>query len=158
MSTHTLWSTDFAYFHSRLKYVIIFWGRDGEIIKVFQLQKQVIRLIIGVHKREYCRHIFRKFRILTLTSLYILEVLCFIKKYQGYLKQNFGMHGHNTGNKSYLNLCYCSTILYQRSATHMSIKLPIQIKQLDNYKGFKREVKTFLLITSIYMIEEFFAL
>jgi hypothetical protein len=39
MSTHTLWSTDFAYFHSRLKYVIIFWGRDGEIIKVFQLQK-----------------------------------------------------------------------------------------------------------------------
>jgi hypothetical protein len=29
-------------------YGIIFWGKDGEIIKVFWLQKQVIRLITGV--------------------------------------------------------------------------------------------------------------
>jgi len=33
--------------------------------------------------------------------------------------------------------------------------LPVQIKQLRNYKGFKREVKTFLLINSF---EEFIAL
>jgi len=31
----------------------------------------------------------------------------------------------------------------------------IQIKQLDNYKGFKREVNTFLLHDSFYTIEEF---
>jgi len=41
MRTHMLWSIDFLYFHSRLKYGIIFCGRDGEIIKVFQLQKKV---------------------------------------------------------------------------------------------------------------------
>jgi len=35
-------------------------------------------------------------------------------------------------------------------------KLPVQIKQVDNYKGFKREGKTFLLNASFYMIEEFF--
>jgi len=32
ISTHMLWSIYFAYFHSRLKYEIILWGRDGEII------------------------------------------------------------------------------------------------------------------------------
>jgi len=37
MSIHMLWSIYFAYFHSRLKYEIIFWCRDGEIIKVFWL-------------------------------------------------------------------------------------------------------------------------
>jgi len=37
-------------------------------------------------------------------------------------------------------------------------KLPVQIKQLDNYKGFKREVKAFFLNNILYMIEEFFAL
>jgi len=37
-------------------------------------------------------------------------------------------------------------------------KLPVQIKQLDNYKRFKREVKIFLLNNSFYMIEELFAL
>ena len=41
----------------------------------------------------------------------------------------------------------------------MGIKLfnkwPIQIKQLDDYKGFKREVKKLLLLNSFYTIEEF---
>jgi hypothetical protein len=37
-------------------------------------------------------------------------------------------------------------------------KLPVQIKQLNNYKGFKREGKTFLSNNLFYMIEEFFGL
>ena len=119
----------------------------------------MIRLITGVHERESCRYIFRKFQILTLASLYILEVLYFIKKYQGNLKQNLGIHGHNTRNKFYMHTHYCSTIIYQRSATNLGIKLlnklPIQIKQLNNYKGFRREVKTFVLHNSFYTIEEF---
>ena len=49
-------------------------------IKIFWLQKKVIRLITGVRKRESCRPIFRKFQILTLASLYIFEMLCFLKK------------------------------------------------------------------------------
>ena len=39
----------------------------------------MISFITGVHKHESCRHFSRKLRILTLTSLYILEVFCFIK-------------------------------------------------------------------------------
>jgi hypothetical protein len=37
-------------------------------------------------------------------------------------------------------------------------KLPVQIKQLDNYKGFEGEVITFLLNNPFYTIEEFFEL
>ena len=65
----------------------MFWGGDGKSIKIFRLQKKVIRLITGVHKRESCRPIFRKFQILTLASLYIFE-MCFLKKHQGNVKQN----------------------------------------------------------------------
>ena len=103
--------------------------------------------------------IFSKFQILTQASMYILEVLFFIKKYQGNLKQNLGIHSHNTRNKSDLHTHYCSTVLNQRSVTDIGIKLfnklLIQIKKLDSYKGFKREVKTFLLNNSFYTIEEF---
>jgi hypothetical protein len=53
----------------------------------------------------------------------------------------------------------CNTVLYQKRVVNMGIKLfnklPLQIKQLDNYKSFKREVKTFLLYNSFYTIEEF---
>ena len=127
----------------------MFWGGGGKSVKIFWLQKKVIRLITGVHKRGSCRHIFRKFQIPPFASLYISYVLCFIKKNQGNLKQNFEIHGHNKRNESDLHTCYCSTVLYQISVTNMGIKffnkLPIQIKQLDNYKGFKRDMKTFLL-------------
>ena len=90
---------------------------------------------------------FRKFQILTLASLYIFEMLCFLKNHQGHVKQNLEIHGHNARKKYDLHTRHCSTILYQKSVTNMGMKLfnklPIQIKQLNDYKGFKREVKIF---------------
>ena len=85
------------------------WVGELKSVKIFRLPKKAIRSITGVHKRESCGHIFRKFQLLTLASLYILEVLCFIKQYQGNLKQNFGIHVHNTRNVFYLHTHYCST-------------------------------------------------
>jgi hypothetical protein len=41
----------------------MFWGGDGKFIKIFRLQKKVIRLITGANKRESCKFIFRKFQI-----------------------------------------------------------------------------------------------
>ena len=86
-------------------------------------------------------------------------MLCFTKKYHGNLKQNCGIHGHNKRNKLDLHTRYCGTLLYHRSVTNMSTKLfnklPVQIKQVDDYKCFKREVKNFLLNNSFYTIEEF---
>jgi hypothetical protein len=60
------------------------------------------------------------------------------------------MHGHSTRKKFDLRTHYCRTILYQRSMTDVGIKLfnklPVQIKQLDNYRSFEGEVfKQFIL-------------
>ena len=50
----------------------------------------------------------------------------------------------------------------KKSVLNMGIKLynklPIEIKQLDTYKSFKKEVKTFLAHKAVYTIEEFYAL
>ena len=40
MSTQMLWSIYFAYFQSKLRYGIMFWGGDGKSAKVFRLQKK----------------------------------------------------------------------------------------------------------------------
>jgi hypothetical protein len=68
--------------------------------------------------------------------------------------------GLATTKSSYdLHTQQCNTVLYQKSVVNMGIKLfnklPVQIKQLDNYKSFKRKVKTFLVYNSVYTIEEF---
>jgi hypothetical protein len=114
---------------------------------------------MSIHKRLSCSQIFRKFQILPLAALYILEVLCFIKDYEGNLPQNFAIHSHNTRNEFDLPTRYCSTVLYQRSVTDRGIKLfdilPIQIKQLNNHKGFEREVKSCLLCNSLCTVEAF---
>ena len=91
--------------------------------------------------------------------MYIFEILCFLKKHQGNIKQNFEIHGHNTSKKYDLHIRHCSTVLYQKSVRNTGIKLynklPKQLKQIDDYKDFKKQVKNFLLHNAIYTIEEF---
>jgi hypothetical protein len=70
----------YSYFQSQLKYGIIFGGSAKDSIKVFMIQKKVVRLIAGVNKRVSCRGLVSEFKILTVSSLYILETLRFSKK------------------------------------------------------------------------------
>jgi hypothetical protein len=75
------------------------------------------------------------------------------------LTQKFRILGHNTRNKYDLHTCYFSTVLYQRSVTNVGIKLfkklPVQIKKLNNYNGFKREVKIFFSTTYFVQSKNF---
>ena len=54
------------------------------------------------------------------------------------------------------------TDLYKRSVINMGTKLynklPSYIKGIDSYKTFKRELKSLLLMHSLYSVEEFLAL
>jgi len=140
----------------------MFCGGDGKSIPIFQLQKKVIKLITRTHKHKSCRPIFRKFKILMLVSLYIFEILCFLKTYKWNLKHNSEIHVHNSRRKQDLHIQQCNTVMYQKSVINMCIKLfnklPMQIKQVHKYKSFKKEVKTFPVHNAFYTIEEIFAI
>jgi hypothetical protein len=69
----------YSKFQSCLKYGIIFWCGISESISIFKLQKRVIRIISGASINSSCRQIFKDYNILTVASLYILQVICFIK-------------------------------------------------------------------------------
>jgi len=51
MSTHIAMEYLLCYFQSRLWNRILFGDSDGETIQVFRLQKKIIRVITGEHKR-----------------------------------------------------------------------------------------------------------
>jgi hypothetical protein len=99
----------FSYFQSRLKYGIIFWGAAKDSIKVFRIQKRVIRLMAGVNKRTSCRSIFRQYKILTLPSLYIFVTLCFIKQLNENLEYNSQKYHYSTRGKNKLYIRACKT-------------------------------------------------
>jgi len=85
-----------------------------------------------------------------------------MKKHYHNLKYRFEIHEHNTRSKNDLYQQYCNTSNYQKSVLNMGTKLfnklPSQIKHLDNYNKFKKELKNFLLVNSFYTIAEFFSL
>ena len=47
-------------------------------IKVFRMHKYIIRIVMGSKRRESCRHLFRKLKILPLPSQYILSLMLFV--------------------------------------------------------------------------------
>ena len=112
--------------------MVLHLGGSKESIKAFCIHKKVIRIITGIKKYESCRQKFKENRILTVTSTYVLEVLCFIKKYKGDLKQNCEIHEHNTRSKYDLHTQSCNTSLLQKSVLHMGVRLhkclPLKIK------------------------------
>jgi hypothetical protein len=45
----------YSYFHSIMTYGLIFWGSSTESIKIFRLQKRIIRIMVGYKRNQSCR-------------------------------------------------------------------------------------------------------
>ena len=116
------------------------------------------RLITGLNKKESCRQKFKENKILTITSLYVLEVLCYVKE-KGDIKYNYDFHEYNKRSKHDLHTQSCNTSSLQKSVLHMGVKLykclPLRIKKMDGIKQFRREVKSILLKETSHTLEEF---
>ena len=88
--------------------------RGDSSIRVFKIQKRVVRLLAGVSSRTSCRQLFKDLNILTMASLYILEVTCFIRKYCKFLEQNTQVHQHDTRSKLDIHVKMKNTEIYKK--------------------------------------------
>lgn len=70
----------YANFYSLMSYGIIIWGTSPHANKIFMIQKKAIRIIFGLSNIDSCRPIFKSHKLLTFTSVYILEVMKFFRK------------------------------------------------------------------------------
>jgi hypothetical protein len=77
----------------------------------------------GTKRCESYRGAFKIRKILTMTSLYILEVLCFIKKSSKFIIYNSQLHNYNTRSKNDFHVSVCNTAVYQKSVINLGIKL-----------------------------------
>jgi hypothetical protein len=57
-----------AYFHSIMKYWIVFWGNLPGAKNVILLQKTTIKIMMGVKHRSTCSPAFKMLNILTVVS------------------------------------------------------------------------------------------
>ena len=123
VSHQTLKAIYYAYFHAIMSHGVIFWGQSPDSLKVFLLQKRVIRTIMGCGGRDSCRTLFVELGILTLPSQYIFCLLLFVVKNRKLFSSNKDLHSINT--RQQLNFHQPSADLkkYQLGPYHMGLKL-----------------------------------
>jgi hypothetical protein len=78
LSLDTLKMMYFSYVHSIITYGIIFWDNSPYSIKIFRMQKRIIRIITTSTKRASCHILFKVLNILPLQTHYILSMPMFV--------------------------------------------------------------------------------
>jgi len=93
----------YGYFHSIIKYGIIFWGNSSNSGKTFTLQKKIVRLMAGAQPSTSCRSLFKQLEILRVPCQYIHLLLNFIINNHEIFQTNSSIHNINTRNKHHLH-------------------------------------------------------
>jgi hypothetical protein len=116
----------FSYFHSILKYKIIFWGNSTN--------NSTVRIISGVGPRHSCRNLFKKSDILPLSCEYILSLMLFVIDNQNNFCSGLEVHGLNIRSRNQLYLPISNLSAFQKGTIFTGIKLfnrlPMTIQSL----------------------------
>jgi hypothetical protein len=93
MKTGTLKLVYFSNVYSIISCGIILGGKLTGSKKVFYIQKRVIRMMAGAKRRAYCRELFKKFNILSVTSEVLLSSLSFVvdsmERFETHISQKY---------------------------------------------------------------------
>lgn len=147
---------------SSLRFGVIFWGNCSERERIFRAQKRCLRSMTGLKTTESCQPVFKSLRILTLPSLYILEVAIFVRTNKhlftslldkrqrlGPLRSQYKYQLYTGGYQTSLlqkNILTMGPLIYN--------KLPIHLKELP-IKMFKKKLVKLLLDKCYYAIKDF---
>jgi hypothetical protein len=159
-NTNTLKMIYHAYFHSVMEFGIPFWGVSADSKKVFLQQKRAVRIMTGSPPRASCRKLFRRLKILTVTSQYILFSMRFLASNLEKFTFNSSVHDLNTRHRTKLHKPQVRLKLYQQSLYYSCINiynhLPdyLAVLILDK-KRFLQHVKKYLIDNPFYTMEEF---
>jgi hypothetical protein len=129
----------FAYFHSIIKYGILFWDNSSNSKNIFILKKESIRIVAGVRSRNSCWCLFKRSKILSLPHEYTISLMNFIGNKQEHFQTNTAAYSVNIKNKHHLHRSTANCSCFKKSAYYTSIKifnsLPYSLQKSYEWKG-----------------------
>jgi len=151
----------FSYFHSIMSYGIVFWGNSHSSTNVFKIQKRIIRIMTKSNKRDTCRPLFKRLRILPLPSQYIFSLLFFVITNKKLFLLNSQIHSTHTHHSDNFHLPQTGLTLVQKFVAYSGCKiynhLPLHIKNIsNNVHLFKPILKKLLLQYVFYSVDEYY--
>nr|CAH7713343.1 unnamed protein product [Callosobruchus chinensis] len=137
-NTSSLLEVYYALAYSAISYCIIRRGQCSEVHRVFVLQKLILRLIFRLPYNSSCRELFKKKLILTVPSIYLLKILCYIFMNKHTFVKHSDIHGYGTRNRN--------KIVIQKFHQTFHSKSP----NLNSINAFKLKLKRLLLDEEFY--------
>jgi len=161
VSLNTLKTVYYSYFNAIISYGLPFWGNSPHGMKIFRMQKRIVRIMMGYKKRVSCRNLLRNLEILPFVSQYILLLMLFVVKNKNLFTLNSKNHTKNTRQFNNFYQPITNFTVYQKGVHYMGIRifnnLPPYIKDIsNNVRKFEIYLKQFLHTHSFYSIEEYF--
>jgi hypothetical protein len=136
MSLSTLKTVYYSYFNVIINYGLHFWGNSPHSIKIFKIQKRIIKIMIGCKNRVSRRNLFRRLEILPFVSQYILSLMFFVAKNKHLFTLNSENHTKSTRQINNFYHPITNLTVYQRGVHYMGIKifnsLPPYINVISN--------------------------
>ena len=117
-----------AYFHSVLKYGLIFWGKCTDIGHAFILLKRIVRTLAGVGYSSNTG-LFKKFDILPALCQYILSLMVLLVDNLEYFQTNLSMHGVDRRNTALLCKPVTNPTCFQKGVFYAGKKSSIVLKK-----------------------------
>jgi hypothetical protein len=99
--------------------VLFLGGIMGKAKKNFKLQKRVMQIISNVSRTTSFRELFKRWNILTVPCIYIMEILCYIKVNLGKYEQNSVIRDHNTRQRKDFHIQYWRTEVCKNSVKNL---------------------------------------
>jgi hypothetical protein len=163
LSQNTLKMIHYSYFHSIMTYGLLFWGHSSDSVKIFRVQKKIIRNTLGCRSRDSCRNLFTKLKILPLPSQFILSLLLFVMTNRNQYTFNSEVYHIDTRQHFNFHQPLSGLVKYERGVYCLGVKvfngLPSYIKDASNSpKRFKLILKDFLHENSFYSLDKYFKL
>jgi len=114
VTTYTLKLVYDSNFHSVMIFSLLFWWNSPYSIKIFRLQKKIIRIMMGCRSRNSCKKLFFNLEILPFPSQYILLLLLFKMRNKNQFLINSEIYHINTRQHANLHQPSINVTKYQK--------------------------------------------
>ena len=145
----------YAYVHSVMSYGIILWGSSTDSERILKMQKRAIRVLVKAGYRDSCREYFKKLQILTSVSVYILEMIMYVRKNITEFRYNNCARYNNNRIQIAQHRLNITKQLPRIMGAKLFNKLPKCIINLESDNAFRHNVQKLLLDKTLYSIREY---
>lgn len=148
----------YASVQSILSYGIALWGQSVGWERAFIHQKRIIRLMFDLPYRSSCRGYFVRRKILTLVSIYVLNILTYTHKNRSKYPSHSDVHLYNTRGAQKIYPSRHKHSFHRKAPLNAGCRLynllPATLTGLPT-KSFEKQLRRILCDNAFYTMREF---